>query len=132
MKKMTLKLIAINVADIMKRHMGRDNSIPMDMLKWKIFNKKVLQNYDKQVQSDLCLAYGTRLKSALHYLRAHTHCFPVSTKVDGVWSVYIIMTKKQAQEYKDVLDFNAEKMELMKKRADLSVSEKWFEEKWEI
>jgi hypothetical protein len=124
----TKKAIAKLLIEIMREHIGRENSIRRNDLFKKVYG---LDPYDINELQELAL--WSILKSALHFLRQRTKCFVTNARTaDHDIEYFVVKEIEDAICYSDIVQRITRQMKAMEKRAYKAVQEGWYELEWVV
>jgi len=122
-KKLTIKNIARELLVIFKDHIGQEKEIDRTLLYRELFGRK----YRKTLADELRWDY-TRM--AMNMLRKRSNCFIGQRIVDDKYTYFVLKNNNDLERYEKVIKNAIKKMLILKKRAKVSVTERWYQQEW--
>lgn len=126
MRNFSVKRIAAKIMDIMKNHIGSENSIS----KIDFFKKLYKVDYDENRVDHWMLWEFT--KRAMHRLRSKSNCFVCSLRMNTTFEYFVVADDDDAEYYINQLDESIKRMRNMQRKVLKSVEEKWHTQQWEL
>jgi len=124
MREFSIKKIALQIIEIMHKHIGHEQAIEKERLFSILFRK----TYSADRLDHWMLWEFT--KRAMHKLRRDSNCFIASCKTRFSYEYFVVADATDVDFYILQLDQNIKKMRSMQKRAQRAVDENWHREEW--
>lgn len=122
---MTTKNIATKILNIMDNHIGYEKAINRQQLFRKVYALDFKGDLGDFVRWEF-------IKRAMSFIRKHSKAFIVFEKVGTDYIYFVAKDKGDENYYCDFLTKTIKKMEQSKKRVKRAISEKWYQQDWEL
>lgn len=123
--EVTIKKTVFRLFEIMKNHIGSDNSISRDDLFYKVFGVR-----DTKINDLQYIVLWDLLRKAMHRCRQRTKCFITNYALYKSRMYFVVKSHEDAMHYSTIVKNTIGRLKSMEKRAFKSTQEEWYKDEW--